>query len=56
MKLNKAVIQRIVRETAAKDPTLNREEKWKVFLNVCDNAFNEGRITKKQHKLWTEPF
>ena len=56
MRLTKAVIQRIVRETAAQYPTLTREEKWKVFLNVCDNAFNEGRITKRQHTSWTEPF
>jgi len=34
--------------------TLNRMEKFQVFVNVCDNMLKEGRITKAKHKQWTE--
>ena len=33
--------------------TLTREEKFQVFVNVCDNMLNEGRITKANHTRWT---
>jgi len=33
--------------------TLTREEKFQVFVNVCDNMLAEGRITTKQHRSWT---
>ncbi|QIN96950.1 hypothetical protein [Synechococcus phage S-H34] len=53
----KAQVQRVVRETVKKQSTkLTREEKWQVFLNVCDNLFKEGQITKQQHTNWTYPF
>ena len=34
--------------------TLTREEKFKVFCNVCDNMLKEGRVSKANHKRWTE--
>ena len=34
--------------------TLTREEKFQVFVNVCDNMLKEGRITKANHTRWTE--
>jgi hypothetical protein len=34
--------------------TLTREQKFQVFVNVCDNMLNEGRISKVNHKKWTE--
>ena len=34
--------------------TLTREQKFQVFVNVCDNMLNEGRITKANHTRWTE--
>ena len=34
--------------------TLTREQKFQVFVNVCDNMLKEGRITKVNHKKWTE--
>jgi len=34
--------------------TLTREQKFEVFCRVCDNMFAEGRITKVNHKRWTE--
>ena len=34
--------------------TLTREEKFRVFVNVCDNMLKDGRITKAKHKQWTE--
>ena len=34
--------------------TLTREEKFKVFCNVCDNMLNSGRMTKATHKRFTE--
>ena len=33
--------------------TLTREEKFQVFVNVCDNMLKEGRITKANHTRWT---
>ena len=34
--------------------TLTREEKFQVFVRVCDNMLNDGRITKANHTRWTE--
>ena len=34
--------------------TLTREEKFQVFVNVCDNMLKEGRITKANRTRWTE--
>ena len=34
--------------------TLTREEKFQVFCRVCDNMLKEGRITKVNHRRWTE--
>ena len=35
---------------------LTREEKFRVFCNVCDNALHAGQITKAQHTRWTNIF
>ena len=40
--------------TAAQAHALTREEKFQVFCNVCDNLLEDGRITKANHKKWTE--
>jgi len=42
--------------TAAAPHALTREEKFKVFVNVCDNMLAEGRITKANHTRWTNVF
>ena len=34
--------------------TLTRDEKFKAFCNVCDNMLKEGRVSKANHKRWTE--
>ena len=34
--------------------TLTREEKFEVFCRVCDNMLDDGRITKLNHKKWTQ--
>jgi len=33
--------------------TLTREEKFQVFVRVCDNMLAEGKITKANHTRWT---
>ena len=33
--------------------TLTREQKFEVFVRVCDNLLKEGRITKANHTRWT---
>ena len=33
--------------------TLSREEKFQVFVRVCDNMLSEGRISKANHSRWT---
>ena len=34
--------------------TLTREQKFQVFVNVCDNMLKQGRMTKATHKRFTE--
>ena len=33
--------------------TLTREQKFQVFVRVCDNMLAEGRISKANHTRWT---
>jgi len=57
MSLSKVQVQNVVRQTVNDcGELLNREQKWQVFINVCDNLLNEGRITTAQHSRWTLPF
>ena len=35
---------------------LTREQKFQVFVNVCDNMLKEGRMTKATHKRFTHIF
>ena len=41
-------------KTCALADTLTREEKFQVFVNVCDNMLEQGRMTKATHKRFTE--
>jgi len=50
---SKAYMLRIMSRCNDAD-TLTREEKFQVFVNVCDNMLAEGRISKANHKRWTE--
>lgn len=52
---SKQSILKIIAETS-KPYNLNRNEKFQVFANVCDNMLAEGRITAAKHKQWTEVF
>ena len=36
--------------------TLDREDRFNVFCNVCDNMLHAGQITKVQHERWTNVF
>ena len=36
--------------------TLTREEKFQVFVRVCDNMLAEGRLSKANHTRWTNIF
>ena len=40
--------------TCAQPHALTREEKFQVFVNVCDNMLADGRMTKATHKRFTE--
>ena len=42
--------------TTAAPHVLTREEKFQVFVNVCDNMLAEGRITQANHSRWTNVF
>lgn len=53
--MTKTQVLKIIAETAAPHK-LSREEKFMVFLNVCDNALKAGQITKTQHTRWTQVF
>ena len=52
---SKAQMLKVIKTTAS-PYALTREEKFRVFANVCDNMLAEGRITKENHKRWTEIF
>ena len=50
---SKAQMLRVMKQCDGAD-TLTREEKFQVFVNVCDNMLAEGRMTKATHKRFTE--
>jgi len=52
---SKAQMLRVI-STAAEPHSLTREEKFQVFVNVCDNMLAEGRISKANHARWTNVF
>lgn len=52
---SKAQMTRIMSQCDGAD-TLTREQKFQVFVNVCDNMLAEGRITKANHTRWTHIF
>ena len=49
---SKAKMLRIMSQCDGAD-TLTREEKFQVFINVCDNMLKENRISPANHKRWT---
>ena len=49
---SKAQMLRIMKGCEGAD-TLTREEKFQVFVRVCDNMLKEGRMTKATHKRFT---
>lgn len=50
---SKAQMLQIMKQCDGAD-TLTREQKFQVFVNVCDNMLKEGRMTKATHKRFTE--
>ena len=50
---SKAQMLRVMKNCDGAD-TITREEKFQVFVNVCDNMLKEGRMTKATHKRFTE--
>ena len=49
---NKAQMINVMKKCDGAD-TLTREEKFQVFCRVCDNMLKEGRLSKTNHKRWT---
>ena len=52
---SKAQMLRIMKNCDGAD-TLTREEKFQVFVRVCDNMLKDGRMTKATHKRFTHIF
>ena len=50
---SKAQMLRVMKNCDGAD-TLTREQKFEVFVNVCDNLLADGRMTKATHKRFTE--
>tara|TARA_B100000405_G_scaffold256190_1_gene190636 strand:- start:92 stop:259 length:168 start_codon:yes stop_codon:yes gene_type:complete len=50
---SKAQMLRVMKQCNGAD-TLTREEKFRVFVRVCDNMLKDGRMTKSTHKRFTE--
>ena len=53
--MTKAQVLKIISETAS-EHNLSREEKFRVFVTVCDKALHAGQITPAQHTRWTNVF
>jgi len=49
---SKTQMLKVIGETS-KGYNLNREQKFQVFCNVCDNMLKEGRVSKANHERWT---
>ena len=49
---SKAQMLKVMSQCEGAD-TLTREQKFQVFVNVCDNMLKEGRMTKATHKRFT---
>ena len=49
---NKTQMLKVIAQCDGAD-TLTREEKFQVFVRVCDNALAAGQITKANHTRWT---
>tara|TARA_Y100000991_G_C21755912_1_gene256678 strand:- start:319 stop:486 length:168 start_codon:yes stop_codon:yes gene_type:complete len=50
---SKTQMLRVMKQCNGAD-TLTREEKFQVFVRVCDNMLADGRMTKSTHKRFTE--
>ena len=50
---SKAQMLRVMKQCDGAD-TLTREQKFEVFVKVCDNMLADGRISKANHTRWTE--
>ena len=53
--MTKTDLLKVVKETAS-NHKLTREQKFQVFVSVCDGMLSEYRITKEQHNRWTNIF
>ena len=49
---SKAQMLRVMKNCDGAD-TLTREQKFEVFVRVCDNMLAEGRLSKANHTRWT---
>ena len=58
--LTKAKVQAQLRATCRDNRippcSLDRDTKWKMFVEVCSNLLEAGSITHSQFKSWTNPF
>ena len=50
---SKAQMLRVMKDCDGAD-TLTREQKFEIFVRVCDNLLADGRMTKATHKRFTE--
>jgi len=50
---SKAQMLKVMKNCDGAD-TLTREQKFEVFVSVCDNLLADGRMTKATHKRFTE--
>jgi len=55
--ITKAMIKRTVKQTCQESGFVpDRDQKFSMFCHVCDNLYNDGKITLKQHTTWTNFF
>ena len=52
---SKAQMLRVIKNCDGAD-ALTREQKFELFIKICDNLLKEGRITKANHTRWTNIF
>ncbi len=51
--MTKTQLLKIIKETADQHPSLDKYQKFHVFVTICDGMLEQHRITQEQHTRWT---
>ena len=51
--MTKTQLLKIIKDTAGGHPSLDKYQKFQVFVTICDGMLEQHRITQEQHSRWT---